>query len=183
MDEQNGACRYRPSGTFLWSHWLEVPADVFRTLELKKPMINLAYKLFGDLRLVCKPLVYDRLPATKFRQPDLEEPQPKSIRYLHPSDRSGHSGPQGREEERRGVPGGGWRNACHDSGSAESEFMELRLQTTQGFDEATYYFIAKYSSKLESGGLVDREKLSDLQVFRLENRMRWQLGFLSWTGG
>ena len=40
----------------------------------------------------------------------------------------------------------------------------------QGFDEATYYFIAKYSSKLESGSLVEREKLSDLQVFRLENR-------------
>lgn len=40
----------------------------------------------------------------------------------------------------------------------------------QGFDEATYYFTAKYSSKLENGSLVNREKLSELQVFRLENR-------------
>jgi hypothetical protein len=40
----------------------------------------------------------------------------------------------------------------------------------QGFDEATYYFSAKYS--IQSGGreLVPKEVKSELQVFRLENR-------------
>ncbi|MDA7756640.1 hypothetical protein N8920_01950 [Opitutales bacterium] len=40
----------------------------------------------------------------------------------------------------------------------------------QGFDEATYYFQANYSTKLNSGALKPGEIKSDLQVFRLENR-------------
>ena len=40
----------------------------------------------------------------------------------------------------------------------------------QGFDEATYYFLAKYSTKRDNGAQVPKEQQSDLQVFRLENR-------------
>ena len=40
----------------------------------------------------------------------------------------------------------------------------------QGFDEATYYFQAKYSAKRDNGAQVPKEQQSDLQVFRLENR-------------
>lgn len=40
----------------------------------------------------------------------------------------------------------------------------------QGFDEATYYFQVKYSTKSNSGAKKPREIKSDLQVFRLENR-------------
>jgi hypothetical protein len=39
-----------------------------------------------------------------------------------------------------------------------------------GFDEATYYYEAKYSSILDNGDTADRSVTSDLQVFRLENR-------------
>ena len=39
-----------------------------------------------------------------------------------------------------------------------------------GFDEATYYFEAKYASVLDNGNLAARRITSDLQTFRLENR-------------
>ena len=39
-----------------------------------------------------------------------------------------------------------------------------------GFDEATYYFEAKYASVLDNGNVADRRMTSDLQTFRLENR-------------
>lgn len=40
----------------------------------------------------------------------------------------------------------------------------------QGFDEATYYYLAKYSTHHAGSGLAPKEVKSDLQVFRLENR-------------
>ena len=40
----------------------------------------------------------------------------------------------------------------------------------QGFDEATYYYLAKYSTHRDESGLAPKEVKSDLQVFRLENR-------------
>ena len=40
----------------------------------------------------------------------------------------------------------------------------------QGFDEATYYYLAKYSTHHDGSGLAPKEVKSDLQVFRLENR-------------
>ncbi len=40
----------------------------------------------------------------------------------------------------------------------------------QGFDEATYYYLAKYSKHHDGSGLAPKEVKSDLQVFRLENR-------------
>ena len=40
----------------------------------------------------------------------------------------------------------------------------------QGFDEATYYFSAKYSIQRGARELVPKEVKSELQVFRLENR-------------
>jgi hypothetical protein len=40
----------------------------------------------------------------------------------------------------------------------------------QGFDEATYYYLAKYSAHRDGSGLVPKKVKSDLQVFRLENR-------------
>ncbi len=40
----------------------------------------------------------------------------------------------------------------------------------QGFDEATYYYLAKYSTYRDGSGLAPNEVKSDLQVFRLENR-------------
>lgn len=40
----------------------------------------------------------------------------------------------------------------------------------QGFDEATYYYLAKYSTHRDGNGLAPKEVKSDLQVFRLENR-------------
>ena len=40
----------------------------------------------------------------------------------------------------------------------------------QGFDEATYYYLAKYSIHRDETGLATKEVKSDLQVFRLENR-------------
>jgi len=40
----------------------------------------------------------------------------------------------------------------------------------QGFDEATYYFAAKYSVNRGGNDFSPREVKSDLQVFRLENR-------------
>jgi hypothetical protein len=39
-----------------------------------------------------------------------------------------------------------------------------------GFDEATYYFEAKYASVLDNGNVANRIMTSDLQTFRLENR-------------
>ena len=40
----------------------------------------------------------------------------------------------------------------------------------QGFDEATYYYLAKYSIHGTTSGSSPKEVKSDLQVFRLENR-------------
>lgn len=40
----------------------------------------------------------------------------------------------------------------------------------QGFDEATYYYLAKYSIHGTTSGSNPKEVKSDLQVFRLENR-------------
>lgn len=40
----------------------------------------------------------------------------------------------------------------------------------QGFDEATYYYLAKYSIHGATSGSSPKEVKSDLQVFRLENR-------------
>ena len=40
----------------------------------------------------------------------------------------------------------------------------------QGFDEATYYYLAKYTTHGDGTGLAPKEVKSDLQVFRLENR-------------
>jgi hypothetical protein len=40
----------------------------------------------------------------------------------------------------------------------------------QGFDEATYYYLAKYSIHRDGTGFAPKEVKSDLQVFRLENR-------------
>jgi hypothetical protein len=40
----------------------------------------------------------------------------------------------------------------------------------QGFDEATYYYLAKYSNQADGSGFPPKEVKSDLQVFRLENR-------------
>ena len=39
-----------------------------------------------------------------------------------------------------------------------------------GFDEATYYYEAKYSSILDNGDTAERSVTSELHVFRLENR-------------
>ena len=39
-----------------------------------------------------------------------------------------------------------------------------------GFDEATYYFEAKYASVLDNGNVAERKMTSELQTFRLENR-------------
>ena len=40
----------------------------------------------------------------------------------------------------------------------------------QGFDEATYYYLAKYQTLRDGTGMAPREVKSELQVFRLENR-------------
>ena len=48
-------------------------------------------------------------------------------------------------------------NSGHDSGSPQPDLWSCDYKLPQGFDEATYYFTAKYSSKLENGSLVARE--------------------------
>lgn len=51
-----------------------------------------------------------------------------------------------------------------------SDLWSCDYKLPSGFDEATYYFLAKYLSKRENGNEVEREQISDLNVFRLENR-------------
>ena len=53
--------------------------------------------------------------------------------------------------------------STHSFGAATTSFP-------QGFDEATYYYLAKYSTHHDGSGLAPKEVKSDLQVFRLENR-------------
>ena len=50
------------------------------------------------------------------------------------------------------------------------ELWSCDYKLPAGFDEATYYYEAKYSSVLDSGDTAERTVTSDLQVFRLENR-------------
>ncbi len=50
------------------------------------------------------------------------------------------------------------------------ELWSCDYKLPSGFDEATYYFEAKYSSVLDNGNVANRTVTSDLQVFRLENR-------------
>lgn len=50
------------------------------------------------------------------------------------------------------------------------ELWSCDYKLPSGFDEATYYYEAKYSSVLDNGNLANRTVTSDLQVFRLENR-------------
>jgi len=51
-----------------------------------------------------------------------------------------------------------------------SQLWSCDYKLPAGFDEATYYYEAKYSSILDNGDTADRSVTSDLQVFRLENR-------------
>ena len=51
-----------------------------------------------------------------------------------------------------------------------SSLWSCDYKLPQGFDEATYYFQVKYSTKLNNGATKPGEIKSDLQVFRLENR-------------
>jgi len=50
------------------------------------------------------------------------------------------------------------------------ELWSCDYKLPAGFDEATYYYEAKYSSVLDNGNTAERTVTSDLQVFRLENR-------------
>jgi len=50
------------------------------------------------------------------------------------------------------------------------ELWSCDYKLPAGFDEATYYYEAKYSSVLDNGDTAERTVTSDLQVFRLENR-------------
>jgi len=50
------------------------------------------------------------------------------------------------------------------------ELWSCDYKLPSGFDEATYYFEAVYSSVLDNGNVSERRVTSDLQVFRLENR-------------
>ena len=50
------------------------------------------------------------------------------------------------------------------------ELWSCDYKLPAGFDEATYYYEAKYSSVLDNGNTAERVVTSDLQVFRLENR-------------
>ena len=50
------------------------------------------------------------------------------------------------------------------------ELWSCDYKLPAGFDEATYYFEAKYASVLDNGNIANRNATSDLQVFRLENR-------------
>lgn len=50
------------------------------------------------------------------------------------------------------------------------ELWSCDYKLPAGFDEATYYYEAKYASVLDNGNIADRSVTSDLQVFRLENR-------------
>ena len=50
------------------------------------------------------------------------------------------------------------------------ELWSCDYKLPTGFDEATYYFEAIYSSILDNGNVAERSVTSDLQVFRLENR-------------
>jgi len=50
------------------------------------------------------------------------------------------------------------------------ELWSCDYKLPAGFDEATYYYEAKYSSVLDNGNLANRTVTSELQVFRLENR-------------
>ena len=56
-------CGYRPVEFLPLVSLVEV-LRMFRTLELKNPWSTT--QIIRDLQLVCKPLVYDRLPATSF---------------------------------------------------------------------------------------------------------------------
>jgi len=50
------------------------------------------------------------------------------------------------------------------------ELWSCDYKLPAGFDEATYYYEAKYSSVLDNGNVAERSVTSELQVFRLENR-------------
>jgi hypothetical protein len=50
------------------------------------------------------------------------------------------------------------------------ELWSCDYKLPAGFDEATYYYEAKYSSVLDNGNIAQRKVNSVLQVFRLENR-------------
>lgn len=154
---------------FPWSHWLEVPADVSYT-RIEKPMINLAYKLsviFGLSASLwfmtgCQQPSFVNLTSKNLSQ------NPSGIYTLQTEVDIQDRKVVKESVEVYLVVGGETLAMTQDPLNPNLWSCDYKLP--QGFDEATYYFIAKYSSKLESGGLVDREKLSDLQVFRLENR-------------
>ena len=154
---------------FPWSHWLEVPADVSYT-RIEKPMINLAYKLsviFGLSASLwfmtgCQQPSFVNLTSKNLSQ------NPSGIYTLQTEVDIQDRKVVKESVEVYLVVGGETLAMTQDPLNPNLWSCDYKLP--QGFDEATYYFIAKYSRKLESGSLVDREKLSDLQVFRLENR-------------